>query len=451
MRILISTSLFLILLNAANAQNCQSQKGVNLSDSGGPYQALWPRDQGSVGTCYVHSASDLLSSFIGGGNRFNVYEAAVNDDSGGDGGQPGDIMNALIKRGWACKDNGSFANLFPSQKKNIISDLMDAVALSGMPVFYTNDPYSVAGEARQKRIADLAGKMAINEIKPCCAYVDANKGVEDYKKLEIMISHIQDKIKTLENEKDTLDGWFGTRETSAINKDLGPLVAKMAELEVKSSKAHQRYLQGTEILTYGKNKLDTYSEKQAAEIVFHWAEVTYYKVLDVFKAYGATSWAPTMQQYITEKVQRDPVTNYQYAGAMYPYRLVKRMMKNACVGSDRISIPTTLKTKKMTEDKDGKAAVTKKVETLLSKKPGQGIGISLDVSSLSPQTGRHAVNIIGCRTVDGVEEFLIHNSWGQGCQSYHFRYRGADKCQNGRVWIPATNLMNNAEIQWLEK
>ena len=191
-------------MNAANAQNCQSQKGVNLSNIGGPYQALWPRDQGSVGTCYVHSASDLLSSYIGGGNRFNVYEAAVNDDSGGDGGQPGDIMNALISRGWACKDNGSFANLFPSQKKNIISDLMDAVALSGMPVFYTNDPYSAAGEARQKRIADLAGKMAINEIKPCCAYVDANKGVEDYKKLEIMISDIQDKIKNLENEKDTL-------------------------------------------------------------------------------------------------------------------------------------------------------------------------------------------------------------------------------------------------------
>jgi hypothetical protein len=443
--------LFLTLVIEAQAQNCQTQSGINLSENGGPYSTLWPRDQGSVGTCYVHSASDLLSSFIGGGNRFNVFETAVLNDSGADGGQPYEIMKVLIERGWACRDNGSFANLFPSQEKNIISDLQDAVGTSGMPVFYTNDPYSKAGEAKQKRIAELAGKMANHELKPCLAYLDANQGVEEFKKLEIQISNIEDKIRTLQDEKDAFDGWFGTRETSAINKDIAPLVSKKAKLKVLSQKAHKRYLTGSDILHYGQNSLDNYSEQQAAEIVYYWAEVTYPQVKAVFKAYGVSSWAPSMKQYLTEKVQRDPVTNYQYSGGMYPYRLMKRLMKNACMGSDRIAIPKTLKTKTMTYTKEGPKAMTAKVESLLSKNPRQGVGISLDVSTLSNQSGRHAVNIIGCRTFNGTKEFLIHNSWGQSCKSYQLRYQGSDKCQGGRVWIPASNIMNTAEIQWLEK
>lgn len=450
MKYFLPTFLFLAFVSTANAQNCQTQKGINLSESGGPYSSLWPRDQGSVGTCYVHSASDLLSSFIGGSNRFNIFEAAVANDSGADGGQPDEIMRTLIERGWACKDNGSFSNLFPSQEKNIITDLQDAVATSGMPVFYTSDPYSVAGSAKQKRIAELAGKMAANEIQPCGAYVDANQGVEDYKKLELQISDIQDKVRKLQDEKDVLDGWFGTRETSAINKDIAPLMAKKAKLKVLSEKAHKRYTAGMDILNFGQNSLDKYTEQQAAEIVYHWAQKTYPLVKEVFenKDYNVSSWTPSMKQFITEKVQRDPVTNYQYAGAMYPYRLMKRLMKNACIGENRITIPKTLKTKKLTGSRD---VMTAKVESLLIKNPGQGVGVSLDVSSISPQTGRHAVNIIGCRTVNGAKEFLIHNSWGTSCNSYHARYQGSDKCQNGRVWASAAHIMNNAEIQWLEK
>jgi hypothetical protein len=448
MKYFLSTFLFLTFVTTAHAQNCQTQQGINLSVNGGPYSSLWPRDQGSVGTCYVHSASDLLSSFIGGSSRFNIFEAAVANDSGADGGQPSEIMQTLVERGWACKDSGSFSNLFPSQEKNIISDLMDAVAGSGMPVFYTNDPYSNAGEAKQKRIADLAGKMANNEIRPCGAYLDAELGVEEYKKLSNQISKIQDEIRTLQDEKDVFDGWFGTRETSVINKEIAVLVAKKTKLGPLSEKAHKRYTTGTGVLNYGKNSLDKYSERQAAEIVYYWAEKTHAQVVAVFKAYGIASWAPSMKQYITEKVERDPVTNYQYAGGMYPYRLMKRVMKNACMGDNRITIPKTLKTKKLTASRD---VMTAKVESLLTKNPGQGVGVSLDVSNLGPQTGRHAVNIIGCRTVNGTKEFLIHNSWGQSCKSYHTRYQGSDKCQGGRVWIPATNVMNNAEIQWLEK
>lgn len=448
----VITILFFTFFNQAHAQSCHTSKGVNLSETGGPYASLWPRDQGSVGTCYVHSASDLLSSFIGGGHRFNVFEAAVANDSSADGGQPKDIMKTLVERGWACQDTGSFSNLFPSQEKNIISDLMDAVAISGMPVFYTNDPYSKAGEARQKRIAELAGKMASGEVKPCGAYVDATDGVEEYKKLSNQVSDIESKLKELRDEVDVFDGWFGTRETPAINRDIALLVAKKTKLEVQSTKAHSKYITGTNILNDGRNTLDKYSEMQAAEIIYYWAEKTFPQVESVFKAYGISSWAPSMKQYIIEKVQRDPVTNYQYAGAMYPYRLMKRLMKNACVGSGRIAIPTTLKSKALNIKNDGTEKMTAKVESLLQKPSAQGIGVTLNVSVLSPQSGAHAVNIIGCRTVNGVKEYLIHNSWGSSCKSYHFRYQGPDKCQSGRVWIPSSQLMGNTqEIQWLEK
>jgi hypothetical protein len=442
----------LTFLNQAIAQSCQTSKGINLSENGGPYAGLWPRDQGSVGTCYVHSASDLLSSFIGGGRRFNVFEAAVANNSSADGGRPKEIMKTLVERGWACQDNGSFANLFPSQDKNIISDLMDAVAKSGMPVFYTNDPNGKVGEARQKKIAELAGKMAAGEIKPCGAYMDANVGVEEFKKLTNQVSDIDGKLKDLNDEVDVFDGWFGTRETPEINRDIALLFSKKLKLEAQSSKAHSKYLMGTSILNGGKNSLDKYSEMQAAEIVFFWAEKTYPRVESVFKAYGVSSWAPSMKQYVMEKVQREPVTNYQYAGAMYPYRLVKRLMKNACEGSSKIVIPKTLKSQSLSMRTDGVQKMTAKVESLLQASSGQGVGISMNVSVLSPQSGYHAVNIIGCRTVNGEKEYLIHNSWGTGCKSYHFRYQGPDKCQSGRVWIPSSQVMNSSqEIQWLEK
>jgi hypothetical protein len=452
MKYFVLTFTLFSLCAPAFAQNCQTSKGINLSENGAPYSSLWPRDQGSVGTCYVHSASDLLSSYIGGGNRFNVFEAAVANDSSADGGQPKEIMKTLVERGWACRDTGSFSNLFPSQEKNIISDLMEAVAMSGMPVFYTNDPYSKAGEARQKNIAELAGKLAIGEIKPCGAYLDADVGVEEFKKLSIQVSNIEDKIVKLQDEKDPLDGWFGTRATPVINKEIAALVSKKTKLEIQSNKAHEKYTSGSDLLKNGKNNLDKYSEQQAAEIIFYWAEKTFPKVEEVFRAYGVSSWAPSMKQYIIEKVQRDPITHYQYAGGMYPYRLMKRLMKNACTGGNRIEIPKTLKAKSMSFKTEGAAKMAAEVEFLLEKNPAQGIGISLNVSALSPQSGFHAVNIIGCRTVKGVQEVLIHNSWGSNCKNYHFRYQGADKCQSGRVWIPSSTIMSySQEIQWLEK
>lgn len=436
-------------------QNCGNAQGINLSQSPGPYTSLWPRSQGSVGTCYAHAATDLLTSFIGGGVRLNVYDAAVVSDAAADGGQPAQVMKGLIARGWACKDYGQFANLFPSQTKNILTDLMDAVGTSGMPVFYTANYESKEGAARQERIAQLAGKMAAGEIRPCGVYLDAEKGVEEFKRLQTDVFRLEDKIKVLRDEKDSFDGWFGSRETVEINKDIAELITKKNKLDIKKDKAHARYTKGTGVLASGVNfqVLDNYSEQQAAEIVFYWAEKTYPAVKQAFKDYNVSSWAPTMKQYIIGKVQRDPATGYWVAGGQYPYRLMEKLMANSCQSDNRIAISKTLKTKTMTPTKEGQARMTAKLESLLQKSPAQAIGISINASILRPDSnGGHAVNIIGCRTVNGIKEYLIHNSWGSECNWYHTRYRGVDKCQSGRVWIPASTVMNSAqEIQWLEK
>jgi hypothetical protein len=445
----------LSLSGAAIAQSCGSATGVNLSQGNGPYSGFHSRSQGAVGTCYAHSASDLISTFIGGNDRLNIYDAAIVSDNAADGGQPSDVMENIIKRGWACKDYGQYANFFPSQTKNIITELMDAVAGSGMPVFYTANYQNIEGAARQQRIAVLAGKMAAKENKPCGAYLDAHKGLDEFLKLQNNIQEIDSKLKTLKDELDPFDGWFGTRETATINKDIANLIKKKNDTKVKSDKAHLRYSKGNNILQAGQNfmVLDGYSEQQAAESVYYWAEKTYPAVKQAFENYGAAEWAPTMQQYIVGKVQRDPATGYWAAGGLYPYRLMERLMNNACKDENRIAVSKTLKTKTMTPASGSYQGMTTRLESLLQKSSPQGVGITINSAILQGSSGSaHAVNIIGCRTVNGTKEYLIHNSWGSDCNSYHTRYRAADKCQGGKVWIPATTVMSSAqEIQWLEK
>lgn len=453
-RFAVITFFVFSLSASAIANSCETSTGIDLSIQPGAYSGFWPRSQGSVGTCFAHASTDLLSTFIGGNVRLNVYDAAIAGDAAADGGQPTEVLEALIARGWACKDYGQYANFFPSQTKNIMTDLMDAVATSGMPVFYTGKYESKEGAARQQRIAVLAGKMASGEIRPCGAYLDAQQGVEEFKRLQSSIYKIEDKLEVLKDEKDIFDGWFGSRETSTINKEIADLIVKKNAIEIKSEKAHNRYTKGTDVLESGSNfmLLDNYSELQAAEIVYYWAERTYPAVKDAFARYGASASSPSMKQYIIGKVQRDPATGYWAAGGMYPYRLMKTMFDNACKGDNRIKIPKTIKTKSLRR-KDGSVALTAKINSLLQKKPGQGVGITINSSILQSTNGTpHAVNLIGCRKVNGTKEYLIHNSWGSDCNSYHTYLRGPDKCKGGRVWIPASTVVNaTEEIQWLEK
>lgn len=300
-----------------------------------------------------------------------------------------------------------------------------------MPVFYSNDPYGKDGAARQLQIAQYAGKLATGELKVCGPYRDANLGVEEYKELNRHINQIESKIKKLEDEKDVFDGWFGTRDTKDIDKELNEHTKKKNSLKLKADAAHSRYLSGLNILNAGKNRLDDLTIQQAGEVVYYWAEKSYPAVQRVFKDYGMESSAPTMQEFILEKVKRDPIHQYKYAGGMYPYKLISRVMENACSPSMRIKIPNNIRSRSLKTSSAGQSRVGQQIDSILQKNPNQGIGISIHANLLqaSSDDSLHAVNIVGCRTVNGVKEYLIHNSWGSGCNSYHQSLRS--KCSGG--------------------
>ena len=142
----------------------------------------------------------------------------------------------------------------------------------------------------------------------------------------------------------------------------------------------------------------------------------------------------------------------RYAGGAYAYMLVNKMMMAQCRGANRIKIPSTINPKKISMEEKGTEKIAAQIDSLLGKTPGQGVGATINVFALQDAHGPHAVNFIGCRTIKGKKEYLVHNSWGTGCQSYHEKLQGPDKCINGRVWIPADTLLNfTREIQWLEK
>ncbi len=57
--------------------------------------------------------------------------------------------------------------------------------------------------------------------------------------------------------------------------------------------------------------------------------------------------------------------------------------------------------------------------------------------------GSHAVTIIGSRCKNGVKEYLIQNSWGSSCSSYHTSYECSGQ---GGFWTPASVVINNTRM-----
>lgn len=57
--------------------------------------------------------------------------------------------------------------------------------------------------------------------------------------------------------------------------------------------------------------------------------------------------------------------------------------------------------------------------------------------------GSHAVAIIGSRCRNGIKEYLVQNSWGPTCSSYHTSYECTGK---GGFWTPASVVINNTRM-----
>jgi hypothetical protein len=454
--------LFFILSSHLQAQNCDSAQGINLSENGKPYSRLYVRDQGAIGTCYTHSGTTLLSSYLGS-NHLNIVDAAILNGTSTKGGQPADVINGLINRGWACKDTGLFSNLFPSKNVNVVMDLYDALGVSDLPPYYVNNPNSIEGKAKQQRIALLAAGMASDEITACGFTLSSQQGLEEFLKLESSINFINTRIKNLEEEKSVFDWYnqlFNFRTNQEIDVELNKARKTKKLIETRSKLSHDKYTNNLSILDSGKNNLDNYSEAQAAEIVSHWAKKIHPRIVDVLKKYGLAEYAPSISEFITSRVQWDPVEKYySWAGPFYSQKLLEKVLAQTCMGDSRLSLPKNIEAKKM-PIKDGRTKIQNQIESLLQSPKPQGVGLSAysvlfqpagDTPSDDGPNPSHAVNIIGCRkNSSGDKEYLIQNSWGSGCKTYHQYLQSS--CEDGKVWIPVSQLLSQTlEIQWISK
>jgi hypothetical protein len=483
-KINLITLLSLAFTTSAWADSCDTEKGVNLSTPPGPYQSLTPTNQGRLGTCFSHSATNLLRSYMGVTDYVNIIDAATISDSGVDGGQPDDVIEGFLERRgscykngklyadangkaisspWMCKDNGGqFSNLFPSPDNNILSELESI--LMGVPVHYTMSPESPAGIERTRQISEMAIKMSKGAVKPCKVVNPRNQFYDQYLALIKQIDQVDDKIKKLKEEKSAYGTeWFwttfGYRTNADIDKDLKAQKNKKADLEKKQDNAYKIYSKNDDKLKAGKVDfayLDKLSVDEAAEIVHFWAKDAYQEFKAVFKKYGIEKYAGTIDQFIKERVERDPKKGFQYGGRMYAYKMVKKAIENSCTVSNRICIDKSMKVSTMTT-KSGTTGVKGKMESLLTQGNPQGVGITIKASILDGVSSNyHAVNIIGCRTVTEngykMKQYLVHNSWGTSCMNYMSRLQSSNRCQSGRVWIDENSLLNNtSEIQWISK
>lgn len=419
------------------AQTCSSSSGIDLSKNGS-FAGLPARDQGQLGTCYAHSGSDLLSSYLKIG-RINIFQTAVANDTSMDGGSPGDVINSFSRLGWACTNTALFKNLFPSVQTNIIGELQDTFI--GSPIFYTINANDKAGIARQQRIAQKAAVIAQNNGVSSGAISQSDIAIEKYHAINKKIRGLEDQIKKLEDEK----SWF-SKNTEIENK-IGVIQKQIAVLRKQAKAQHEIYVAGLDKL-HRSNNLDALSEDEAAEIVYVNVNKQYLKFAAIMKKYGLQNVTPSLATFIVDRVHYDPKLIYSYAGIMYPYKLIKNVMNTACPVNERTKIPSTIKAASLTTKNSSTTAMMEKIESLLEKNR-QAVSISFASSFITGKQGEHhAVNIIGCRTNGHLTEYLLQNSWGQGCASYKTSLQS--KCSQGRVWVPATGLLNNStEINWI--
>jgi hypothetical protein len=456
---------------------CDSEKGVNLANPPGPYQYLTPTHQGRLGTCFAHSATNLLRSYSGVSDYVNIIDAATISDSGVDGGSVDDVVDGFMERNgpcyksgksstgpWMCKDNGGqFSNLFPSPDQNILTELEKI--LLNVPVHYTMDPNSKAGIDRTRQISDLAIKMAKGQVQPCKIVNPRNQFYDQYLALMKKVSAADDRLKKLEDEKSAYGTewlWttFGYRSNADIQKDINAKKSEKKDLEAKMDHAHSVYTEKDAKLNAGRlnfSYLDGLSVNEAAEIVYYWSKDAYRDFKDVFKKYGIEKYAGTIDQFIKERAERDPVKGFQYAGPRYAYKMVKKAIEAGCPVTERICLDKNIRMQTLRPKSAGYDAVKNKIESLLTQSKPQGVGISLDVSVLDGTSrGPHAVNIVGCRTVQvsgyPQKQYLIHNSWGTSCSSYSKHLQTSDRCSMGRVWVNENSVISSAtEIQWIGK
>lgn len=474
MKILLLASIF--IFNFVHADSCDSAAGIDLSAPGGPYNGVHTTDQGNLGTCYAHSATNLLRSRHDISSYVNIIDAVMNSEHAVSGGHVKDVINGLMERKgpcmlrgkkyenrpWVCLNSTEFENLFPSKKVNIIAELNEIIL--EMPILYSNTMTNKhVYNPRPKAIADEAIRQ-IREGDPECSYMNRLSHYhQEYKKLIEQYDSIADHLRDLKEERSStiVSEWinvniWGERPNSDIDAEIEEKKNLLRETNNQRQVAFDKYYEMEKLFENSNRRYDTFdslSITDAASMVKAWAQRVYPKYKNVFAKYGISKYAGSIEDFINKSLW-DPEHGYQYSGQDYGYKRVQDAVNDGCYLANRHCLESNLSVESMNVKKEGSTKVISQMERLLEQEKPQGISLNVAIKVLDgTDRGYHGVNVIGCRTVDyngyKQKEFLIMNSWGESCKSYKTSLQKT--CVDGKVWVPADYAINNSTgIQWID-
>lgn len=480
MRLII---LFLLISLNAWSMTCDDETGIDLSKNDGPYARMTPTNQGRIGTCYAHSAANLLRSHYKLRFKPSILEAMAVSESAADGGHTDDVLQGFADRRSPCMrggklyvdDNGEpiyspwictslktrLNNLFPKKTKNIVTDITDVMIET--PVHYTYRE-SYRGEkykARTEAIIDHMKKILRGEAKSCKVYEPIKKKKEEWDRLIKEFNEIAAKVDEVRERKnyaltDLIYSVTGWKETNDVH-DAEIKRIREEELNPKrkeKTEASKEYFDLKKMAKKYRYNPDLTTVEKAAEVMLHHNQIAYNKIQLILRRYGIDpNMMGTIEDFMTERVTapEDP-NGTPYHGAHYVYSILKKVVETGCPQADRMCLLPPYEVKKLEFKKLSDAEKNQSVTQQLEKSKGVSIYLKANVLS-SNSTELHAVNIIGCRKVmihrKPTYQYLIHNSWGTSCANYKKSLQG--RCKNGRVWVDAPTLMTfSEEIQWIE-
>ena len=467
------------------SQTCTGQKVVDLAEKGGPLYPLRTTNQNGLGICHIEQLHKLLKAKVPGHPDLSRVQLAIAEKKRRDHGRPvqknavrwrdkngiggtyidaGNTCDAfnLIKGESICPaGNDRFEQLTQSQPYN------QEKILETLSEYFDSRPKFPTFGVFLNSYSETDFEKKLNYGFEVCP-VDT----EVFNSLKnAYISHIKDQ-KT----------WLGILYSKKLQdaQKLTPGSLKMSARKFNLGTSYESHLQNI----FPKNKSALYSETAKAldkKITAAASEMKKNEACVVSKlneqnnsplclapigkstmdVLNLTSLGMNLRE-VTNIIDGDRDRDSFFSEAF------------AC-SSKKVNIPTDLNCNKIDLTEYSAASKTKdqyekQVAGIIDNKIGNGtpIGISTctryfkdpSVSTMVVGTknyncgdskapgykkgeGSHAVTIIGSRCHNGIKEYLVQNSWGSSCSSYHTSYECTGK---GGFWTPASVVINNTRM-----
>lgn len=412
-----------------NASQC------NVDLRGSLYKNLLPRNQGKHGNCFAYSASDLISAKLKTSDRFDVFALAINAKYGVNGGNVEDVLEKVFEAKEVCKDTGSLSRLF-SLDQGIVNSFMQVLSKhlkQRLPMLFHISANSPEGVKETKRVVEELRKLQhdpnkrfrfpiSNRVKNHIEiYHRYSKKVRELKRMSKRSAQENADLSFLINQMDVQAKLF----ERAIAENYNMLHSSIFFKAPPEKKADIFYLAAQRFLNDYNNIMQKhYLDKAMISNVYELAKAWF---------------------YYDEKTK-----SYPNQAANFIHYQLKKLVKEECkYGMTKINQNLKAKSLHYKTSQTSKRDLLDKIQDHLKSKK-QPLSISIKAKMLqSRSTENHAVNVIGCRSHYGRNQYLIHNSWGTSCSNYNQNLR-AD-CSQGRVWVDENLLEHYLHaVQWIE-